>query len=213
MAGDATTGMPASVHRARLADHWALVLAYGLVTFALGVILAVWPGETLAVLAVLIAIQLLVSGAFRIVAAIASTSVDGGLRVLGGITGALAVIVGLLCLRDPLQTLLVIGIVIGAWWVASGVLDIIGAFVYEAGERRWWDVVSGLVSVLAGGFLLVHPDLSLKILVIVVCVWLLAVGLIAIFTAFRLRADRTREPAPGEVAAVPVTPPPPTPAV
>src|SRR3954452_24541394 len=90
----------------RIADHWGLVLAYGLVSVGLGLVLAVWPGETLAVVAVLIAIQLLVAGVFRIIMAIGARGIDGGVRALMALTGGLAIIVGLLCLRDPVQTLL-----------------------------------------------------------------------------------------------------------
>ena len=176
----------------RLADHWGLVLAYGLVTLGLGIVLAVWPGETLTVVAVLIAIQLLVSGVFRIVTAIAAGGLDTALRVLSGLTGALALIVGLLFLRDPLQTVLVIGLVIGAWWVAVGVIDIIGAFVSPTPGRTAWDIGGGVVSILAGGFLLVNPEVSLGVLVFVTCIWLIVLGLIAVVAAIRLRSAAQR---------------------
>ena len=58
---------------ARLVDHWGLVLTYGLVTIGLGLVLAVWPDETLKVLAILIGIQLIITGVFRMVLAVAST--------------------------------------------------------------------------------------------------------------------------------------------
>ncbi|HET9422663.1 MAG TPA: HdeD family acid-resistance protein [Nocardioides sp.] len=172
----------------RLADHWGLVLAYGLVTLGLGIVLAVWPDETLLVCAVLIAIQLLISGVFRIVTAIAASGLDTALRVLSGLTGALALIVGLLFLRDPLQTVLVIGLILGAWWVATGVIDIIAALVAGTAGRVGWDIAGGVVSILVGGFLLVNPELSLGVLVFVICVWLIAVGLMAVVAALRLRA-------------------------
>jgi uncharacterized membrane protein HdeD (DUF308 family) len=175
-------------HLDRLADHWGLVLAYGLVTLGLGIVLAVWPDETLVVCAVLIAIQLLISGVFRIVTAIAASGLDTALRVLSGLTGALALIVGLLFLRDPLQTVLVIGLILGAWWVAVGVIDIIGAMVSPTSGRRGWDIAGGVVSILAGGFLLVNPELSLGVLVFVICLWLIALGVIAVVAAFKLRS-------------------------
>ena len=113
-------------------------------TLGLGIVLAVWPDETLVVCAVLIAIQLLISGVFRIVTAIAASGLDTALRVLSGLTGALALIVGLLFLRDPLQTVLVIGLILGAWWVAVGVIDIIGAMVSPTAGRRGWDIAGGV---------------------------------------------------------------------
>lgn len=176
-----------------LADHWGLVLAYGLVTLGVGVVLAAWPDETLKVLAVLVGIQFLVSGVVRIVAAIGGAgAMDGGVRALVALSGALALIVGLLCLRDPLQTVVAIGILLGAWWLVSGVVDVIAAIVSPVPGRRGWDIATGILSVLAGGFLLAYPDLSLGVFVLVACVWLFATGLAAVATAFVLRSARPR---------------------
>lgn len=178
-----------------LAEHWGLVLAYGVLTLGIGVVLAVWPDETLKVVAVLVGIQFLISGVLRIVAAIGSTSLDGGVRALMGLAGALALIVGLLCLRDPLQTLVAIGILLGAWWLVSGVIDIIAAFVSPVPGRRGWDIATGLLSVAAGGFLLVYPELSLGVFVLVACLWLFAIGLLAVVAAFALRSARGKNAA------------------
>jgi uncharacterized membrane protein HdeD (DUF308 family) len=170
-----------------LADSWGLVLAYGVVTLGFGLVLALWPDETLKVVAVLIGIQLIVTGAFRLVLALASSALDGGARAVLGLLGGLAVVVGLLFLRDPMQTLLAITLILGVWWLASGLVDIIGAVLSPNSPHRGWDMVLGLVSVLAGGFLLVNPELSLNVLVFVICVWLFAYGLFAVVAAFQLR--------------------------
>ncbi|HRD59995.1 MAG TPA: DUF308 domain-containing protein [Nocardioides sp.] len=196
--------LPAPVPAAdRVANHWGLVLAYGLVSVGLGLILAVWPGETLKVVAVLIAIQLLIAGVFRIVLSIGARGVDGGVRALMAITGALAIIVGLLCLRDPAQTLLVIGILIGMWWVVTGVVDVIGALVSPVPGRRGWDITTGLISVLAGGFLLINPKLSLGVLVVIVCIWMFLIGGLALVAAFKLRSQLHHAPAATGPAAAP----------
>jgi uncharacterized membrane protein HdeD (DUF308 family) len=184
-----------------LARHWGVVLAYGLVCIGLGIILAVWPDETLKVVAVLIAIQILLSGVLRIITALTAHWLDGGVRILIGLTGGLALVVGLLCLRHPVQTLLIITLLLGVWWVASGVVDVIAAIIAPVPGRRTWNIVSGVISILAGGFLLVDPELSLGVLVFVVCVWLFAVGIAAVVAAFGLRsagrrAGQTPSPAP-----------------
>ena len=172
----------------KLANHWGLVLGYGLVSVGLGLVLAVWPGETLVVVAVLIAIQLLVSGVFRIVMSIGAKGIEGGVRALLAITGALAIIVGLLCLRDPVQTLLIVGLLIGMWWVVSGVVDVIGALVSPVPGRRAWDISTGLISVIAGGFLLINPKLSLGVLVVIICVWMFLIGGLALVAALKMRS-------------------------
>ncbi|MDH2416010.1 DUF308 domain-containing protein [Nocardioides sp. CER19] len=185
------TGLPTAI--SVLADHWGLVMAYGLVSLGLGITLAVWPDETLTVVAVLIGVQFLVSGVVRIIGALASSGLDTSLRLVLGLTGAIALIVGLLCLRDPLQTLLAITLILGVWWLVSGVIDLVRAVVAPVPERRAWDLFSGGISVLAGGFLLVDPHLSLGVLVFVTSVWLILTGLLGVVAALRLRARRSRE--------------------
>ncbi|MFJ2755798.1 HdeD family acid-resistance protein [Nocardioides sp. NPDC087217] len=172
-----------------LGDYWGLVLTYGLVTTALGVILAVWPKQTLVVVAVIIAIQIIVSGLFRIIAAVAGSSMEGGLRAVVGFSGALAIVVGLLFLRDPVQTLLIVTILLGVWWVIGGIVDIIGAVLRPAPGRRMWDITAGAITVLAGAVLLINPELSLGALLVISCVWLIVVGIIAVVMAFRLRSE------------------------
>jgi uncharacterized membrane protein HdeD (DUF308 family) len=172
-----------------LGDYWGLVLAYGLTTTALGVILAVWPKQTLAVCAVIIAIQVMISGLFRLFTAIAGKSMEGGLRAVVGFSGALAIIVGLLFLRDPVQTVLVVTILLGVWWVVGGVVDILGAILRQPSGRRGWDIFAGTITVLAGLVLLVNPEASLGALVVICCIWLIIVGGAAIVMSFRLRAE------------------------
>lgn len=181
-----------------LTSHWGVVLGYGVASVALGVVLAAWPDQTLTVCAVLIAIQLIISGALRLAVAVTARGIDGGLRALMGLTGALGLIVGLLCLRDPVQTLLAISVLLGIWWVLSGFVDILGALLSPVPGRRGWDVAMGTVSILAGGFLLIDPRLTLTVLVIVVCTWLIGLGLLAIVAGLRLRALHRHPATPPE---------------
>jgi uncharacterized membrane protein HdeD (DUF308 family) len=173
----------------RLGDHWGLVVGYGAVTILLGLVLVIWPKETLVVLAVFLSIQLMVNGVFQIISAFAAHTVDGGVRALLGLSGALSVIVALLCLRAPLQTVVVIGLLIGAWWVISGLIDVFAA-VLTATSEKGWRIFMGVISVAAGAFLLVNPELSLGALVVVVAVWLFGYGAIAVVAGMRLRSLR-----------------------
>lgn len=180
--------VPVTVNR--LAEHWGLVLAYGLITLGLGVAMMAWPDETIAVFAVLIAIQLIVGGIFRIVQALGMSKLDIGMRALVGLTGGVALVVGLLVLREPLQSVLVLGMILGVWWLISGLIDVIGAVVSPGSGGRGWDVAIGLISMLAGAFLLVYTDLSLTLLIWFVAIWLVIAGAMATLAAFRLRSER-----------------------
>jgi uncharacterized membrane protein HdeD (DUF308 family) len=193
-----------------VANHWGLVVLYGVASAVLGIILAVWPGETLVVCAVLVAIQLIISGALRLIIAIAGHGLDGGLRAVVGLSGALALVVGLLCLRDPVQTVVIIGLLLGVWWVVAGIVDILSAILAPVPGRRGWDIATGLISLAAGAFLLIDPKLTLGALVVVACIWLIAIGVMAIVAGLRLRslhrhgASDQRPPESGTTGLYPV---------
>jgi uncharacterized membrane protein HdeD (DUF308 family) len=188
-----TAGMPASM--SRLADHWGLVLTYGLVTTGLGLLLAFWPDATLAVLAFLLAVELIVTGVLRVVGAVASSQVEGGVRALLGLAGAVGVLVGLLLLRDPLQTLMALGLLLGAWWVVSGVIDLVSALVGAGRRGRVANLVMGLVSLAAGTYLVLNPEITLTALVVICCAWLFAYGGMAVIVALQLRTAARSSPA------------------
>jgi uncharacterized membrane protein HdeD (DUF308 family) len=110
-----------------------------------------------------------------------------------------------------LQTLLVWGLVVVVWWVVWGFVYFLGVLRAPTPGRRGWDIATGAVSVLAGGFLVVNPQLSLGVLVVVACLWLFGVGLFAVVAAFRLRSHRDAGPAvppPGQPVAGVGEPPP-----
>ena len=181
-------GAPWSV--IRIADHWGVVLGYGVATLVVGLVLLVWPEASVTVLAVLLALQLIVGGVYRVVEAVALSGHDAGVRALVALSGGLALVVGLLVLREPLQSVVVLGMIIGAWWVVAGVVDILGALLGRGSSSRGWDVVSGMVSLVMGGFLLVYTDISLRFLVLVVGISLVLTGVVAILAALRLRAEQ-----------------------
>lgn len=171
-----------------LADHWGLVLAYGLITAALGIAMLVWPQATLVVAATLFAAFLIANGVFQVIAAFSSTAVSGGIRALVGLLGALSFLVGLLCLRSPLQTMVVIALVVGAWWLISGVIETVAAIAGGPAPHRGWRIAMGLVSVAAGVLVLMYPGISLGTFVLVLGIWLVVYGAIAVVSAFRLRS-------------------------
>jgi uncharacterized membrane protein HdeD (DUF308 family) len=173
-----------------LAEHWGLVLAYGVITLVLGVVLLVWPDASVTVFAVLVAIQLIVTGIVRIVQAVSTDRLEGAARALVGLLGGLALIVGLLILRDPLQSVLVVTMILGAFWIISGVIEILGALMGVEREGRGWAVLGGVLSIVVGAVLIEWTDISLKVLVVLTGAWLVVIGVIATLMALRLRNAR-----------------------
>jgi uncharacterized membrane protein HdeD (DUF308 family) len=173
---------------ARLGRHWGWVFAYGALTWLAGIAVLTWPSETLLVLAVLFGVQLIVSGIFRFVAALATEDLTGGTRVLLALLGVLSVIIGLWAVRHVLLTLLALIVFLGIFWVVNGVIDIFSAIAHRDMPARGWTSLMGVLSVLAGIIVLAYPGLSLYGLAVVLGIWLLIYGIMQVIAAFRLRS-------------------------
>src|SRR4051812_18226464 len=98
--GETYTGSLGAVANAA----WQVLLTAGLAAIALGVCVLAWPGETLRVVGILFGIYLLISGVFQLVGAFGH-HVPTGMRVLHFVTGALSVLLGLICFRGAAESL------------------------------------------------------------------------------------------------------------
>ena len=177
---------------ARLGRHWGWVLAYGVLTLLAAIAVLVWPGETLLVLAVLFGIQLIISGIFRFVSALATEDLTGGTRVLLALLGVLSVIIGLWAVRHALVTLLALAVFLGIFWVVNGVIDIFSALSHREMPNRGWAIAMGVLSAVAGIIVLAYPGLTLVGLAVILGIWLLVFGIMEIMVAFRLRSVASR---------------------
>jgi uncharacterized membrane protein HdeD (DUF308 family) len=166
---------------------WWLVLGYGVATVLVGLVLVVWPDATLTVLAVIVGVELLLTGVFRFLLAVTASSLDVGARALTAFSGMLALLAGLLCLRAPLQTLLFVGLLVGIWLVVTGMIDVFSAVVSRGSSSRLWDLTKGTLSVAAGCYLVLDPSVSLSALVVIVSAWLFGYGFITVVAGLRLR--------------------------
>jgi uncharacterized membrane protein HdeD (DUF308 family) len=174
-----------------LAERWAVVLVAGVVTFLLGVTLAIWPRETAKVLAVLLAFQLIVSGVAQVGVALVSSG-EKAARWLVGLSGVVALVFGALLLFSPRQTLTFIAWSVGACFIIMGAADVLDALLSGPARRRWWHVLRGALGVAFGVFLVANPDFSVALLALIVCVWLISYGFITVVAALVLRAEHRR---------------------
>jgi uncharacterized membrane protein HdeD (DUF308 family) len=190
----------------------ALVIAEGALGTVLGVLVLAWPGPTATVLAVLFGINLLVAGVLQFVAAFSDAGRTVG-RGLSCVLGTLSLLVGLLCLRDPLQTLALLGLLVGVAWTVGGVVRVVQGVVAERGATRGWRIAAGVVWVIAGSVVLVYPGASIVVLTSVLGIVLIVDGACLIATGFAMHRPQSRTVtavAPGPRPAIPrpAVPPP-----
>ena len=173
---------------ARVGRHWGWVLAFGIITVALGIAALAWPGRTLVVVAVLFGIQLIVLGIFRFVNAIASDDQTAGNRVLLALLGVLSLIIGLYAVRHVLVTLVSLAVLLGIFWIVSGAVELFMALSHNEMSNRGWNAVMAAISVIAGIVVLAYPGISLLVLAVVLSIWLVVFGVMQISTAVRIRS-------------------------
>lgn len=101
--------------------------------------------------------------------------------------GILAIITGLYLLYEPVSTTILLMKILGIFWLATGIISFIGGLVFS--ENRWWKLLSGILSIIAGVLILMYPLYSplvvLGLLVIFIGVWAIITGAIRIASSFR----------------------------
>jgi uncharacterized membrane protein HdeD (DUF308 family) len=190
----------------------AVVIAEGALGTVVGVLVLAWPGPTATVLAVLFGVHLLIAGVLQFVAAFSDAGRTGG-RGLSCALGTVSLLVGLLCLRDPLQTVTVLALLVGVAWTVGGVIRVVQGIVAGRGATRVWRITSGVVWVVAGSLVLVYPGATIVVVSAVVGVVLIADGACLIATGFTMRHAQSgvvTAVAPGPRPAIPrpAVPPP-----
>ena len=166
---------------------WGWVLFFGIVTLALGVLVAVKPKDTIYAFAIVLGIWLFVAGLFRIVLAIADHEDSSGTRWLMAVLGLLSVIIGILFLRHTEQTVTTLAFLIGLFWVVGGIIEFFTAYSEEGSPARGFRIGMGVLAFAAGVVTLVWPHLTLNVLAVIMGIWLMIYGILEIALSLQLR--------------------------
>ncbi|MEU3859449.1 HdeD family acid-resistance protein [Streptomyces sp. NPDC028722] len=167
---------------------WQILLTMGFATIALGVIALVWPGATLRVVGILFGVYLLGTGVFQLAAAF-GTHVRRHLRVLHFLTGAASILLGLICFRGTLESILLLALWIGFGWLLRGTTETAAAASDQHMPARGWHVAFGIIGALAGVVMIIMPFASIAALTLVAGVMAIVLGLTEVIRAIRTRVE------------------------
>ncbi|MER7510753.1 HdeD family acid-resistance protein [Streptomyces lavendulae] len=176
----------------QLGSSWRWALGFALATLIPGILILVWPDETLHVLAVIIGLQLLVAGGFRFVSAFSHSGDRGGSRLAGVLIAMLAFLAGVLVLRHPMQTIGALSLILGVFWLLSGVLTAYAAIADRTLVHRGMLLGLGALGVIAGIVVLCFPVNSAVALTRLLGLWLVLLGVFEVVMAFVLRSATRR---------------------
>ena len=167
--------------------HWWQIALRGLIALIFGILVLAWPGVSLFILAIIFGAYVFVDGIFTLVAAV-NYKAGAGRRTWLFIRGIAGIIVGLITLFWPAITEIALVLLIGAWALVTGFMELIYAFrANQDSAIRWMFAISGILSLILGALMLAQPLLGALVIVWVIGAYAVLAGILLIILGFRLR--------------------------
>ncbi|ALG86878.1 HdeD family acid-resistance protein [Gordonia phthalatica] len=168
---------------------WQSLLGIGIASVILGVITLLMPGAALFTIAILFGVYLLISGIFQIASTFGVQNAHGWWRVLTFVSGAISILLAFVCFRNIESAVILLAIWVGIGWIFRGVAELsVFSDVASGLPGRGWGIFTGIITVVAGGMLIIWPISSIATLTVVTGVMLVVVGFVEVGNAFALRS-------------------------
>jgi uncharacterized membrane protein HdeD (DUF308 family) len=159
-----------------------VLLVRGIVVALLGVVAVFWPDVTVKVCAVLIGILVAIAGIATMAHAFDRKRAE--LSWIGGLIGGLVLLGGgLAAVFWPGPTVIVVARLFGALLIVSGFLTVLDVFVQPNDPGRVPLAVLGGLSVICGIALLVWPDITIGVVVILQGIFWIIGGALSIWAS------------------------------
>ncbi len=169
-----------------LAASWQATLILGALTLILGLVVSFHPTTSLNVVAVLLGILMILSGIFNLIRVFGPSEAH---RVWLGVAGLMFVVVGVVLIRHLDLTRALIGLIIGITWIVQGLSALLVGIAGDVREGRFWWIIFGGVSVIAGIVVAATPVSSLNVLAVLLGIWFVIMGIFEIIGALLLRRE------------------------
>ena len=184
------------------AQNWGTVVLRGILALALGVLAFAAPAPTLAALIFVFAVYAIADGILAIAFGIAAPSGPSWLLVIAGIVG---IAIGVYTLVTPQVTAVALTLLIGTFAFVRGVAEVGTAiWLRNVIESAWLYVLSGIVSIAFGSFLIVAPGDGAFAILFVIGFYALFAGVMYLAIGLRLRGlNKTLQSASTTSAAPP----------
>jgi uncharacterized membrane protein HdeD (DUF308 family) len=99
--------------------------------------------------------------------------------------GIVSILFGILAITWPGLTIAVLVIFVGVWFLVSGVISLIDMVRRMGQHETWWpSLLIGVISIIAGLFVVTYPSVSAVVLLWVIAFWAIFTGIVEIIGAF-----------------------------
>lgn len=175
-----------------LSQGWWLLVIVGIASLVAGAILVAKPSNSLATLAVVFGIFLVIDGVIELISSFGHSVENRGLAAVIGILG---IVIGIILIRHPTHAVTAIGLLIGIWLVATGAVSLARAIATGSWGLLW--LLIAILKIAVGIAIIAEPHIGYATLAVLSGIWLIVNGISAIVLGLGLRSVRP------EVAAAP----------
>jgi uncharacterized membrane protein HdeD (DUF308 family) len=170
------------------AAQWGWLAVRGIAAVIFGILAFAWPGLTIMSLTIMWGAYAMVDGRCALIYGGAGGGARRRAYVIIGLIGVLA---GLCAFFWPGVTAITLVMIIGFWAVAIGIFEIIYAIQYRAVSAHPWVIgLSGVLSAIAGGYILMYPGAGALSLIWLIGIYAIAYGTLMFIAAIQLRRAR-----------------------
>lgn len=170
-----------------LSRNWWLVVVRGVLAILFGLIALFWPGLTFFLLVLMFGVYAIVDGLFAIYSGVVRSRYSSRWWVFL-LEGIISLIAGVIALARPGWAGVALVLVIAAWAVVTGILEIIAAVrLRREITNEWLLGFSGFVSILLGILLFFQPLTGGLVVTLMIGAYALIFGVLLVFLGFRLR--------------------------
>lgn len=170
-----------------LSRYWWTFLIRGIIAILFGLAAVFWPGLTISTLVIVFGAYVLVDGVFAIIDGISGRgdNTHWWVEILIGIAGIVA---GIWAMTFPGLTAIGLMYFIAAWWLVTGVLQIIYAIrVRREITNEWFLILTGVLSAILGIVFMLFPGSGALSLIWVIGIYAIFFGIMFILLAFRVK--------------------------
>jgi len=170
------------------ARYWWVVLLRGVLSILFGAAALVWPGITGLALVLVFGVYSLLDGVLDLTMSFGGKDMPGSNRLAVALMGFFGIAAGIVAFLWPGITAIALLWVIGAWAIATGILEILVAVrLRKEITNEWFWVLSGLLSLVLGVVLVVRPDVGAVGVVTTIGIFSIAWGVSLAVFSFRIK--------------------------
>ena len=170
-----------------LKKAWRNVLITGILSILFGVFTLLWPGVTLTSLVWIFAFSVIAQGISVIHGSWITRNVNKNWWIFL-LLGIVYIVAGIVCFANPGLTAVYLVILMGISWLVTGLLEIYAAIsLRKEIENEGWLILGGLLSVIAGIYVVLRPGAGALALLWLIGGFSIAFGIMLIMLALRAK--------------------------